>query len=76
VKGVEMAFPQSVVDQAWVDANGHCERCGLELLKGSRGSESKYGWEAHHKTAGGPDTLSNCEILCQRCHKKTRSYGG
>lgn len=33
-----------------------------------RGNDySPYGWEAHHKTAvsaGGADTLSNCEILC------------
>jgi 5-methylcytosine-specific restriction endonuclease McrA len=34
------------------------------------------GWEAHHITAedaGGKDILSNCEILCQQCHKMTRT---
>lgn len=71
-----MAFAQSVIDDAWRRAGGRCERCGRELLAQSRGSESVYGWEAHHKTAGDPDTVSNCEILCQDCHKQTRSYGG
>lgn len=72
-----MAFPDSIVDQAWENANGKCERCGATLHKQSQGSESSYGWEAHHKTRAilGSDTLSNCEILCQPCHKKTQSYG-
>jgi 5-methylcytosine-specific restriction endonuclease McrA len=72
-----MAFSESVVDQAWANANGKCERCGRQLLKSSRGAESEFGWEAHHKTRTilGDDNLSNCEILCQSCHKKTRSYG-
>lgn len=81
-----MAFPESVVEQAWKKAGAKCEctrtthghrgRCNRELLWTSRGSESAYGWEAHHVAAGGSDTLSNCEILCQDCHKKTGSYGG
>jgi len=25
--------------------------------------------------ADGADSLSNCEILCQKCHKNTQSYG-
>ena len=81
-----MAFPKSVIDQAWVNAGGTCEctrirhehegRCDKDLFKAARGKETPLGWEAHHKTAGGPDTLSNCEILCQDCHKQTGSYGG
>ncbi len=80
-----MTFPDSVVQQAWDRAGGRCEcrrtghghtgRCNRELRWNSRGKETAYGWEAHHVTAGGPDTLSNCEILCQDCHKKTRTYG-
>lgn len=46
----------------------------------NRGKDGAWGaWEAHHKVsvvAGGSDTLSNCEILCMDCHKKTGSYGG
>lgn len=81
-----MAFPESVVIQAWNRSKAKCEctrtshyhlsRCNKALLWGSRGSESEYGWEAHHIIADGPDTVSNCEILCQKCHKATGSYGG
>jgi len=80
-----MVFPDSVVRQAWNRSGGRCEckrtqhnhsgRCNRSLRWESRGKESPYGWEAHHVTAGGSDALSNCEILCQDCHKKTRTYG-
>jgi len=81
-----MAFLDSVVDQAWNRSDGYCEceqrghghpgRCNQALTKESRGQETVYGWEAHHIAADGPDTLSNCEILCQSCHKSTETYGG
>ena len=32
-------------------------------------------WHAHHRTAGGPDTLSNLTAMCQMCHRNTRTYG-
>lgn len=76
-----MAFPQSVVDAAWARSGGYCEctrvshghgkKCGKQLVLGNRGREGRGKWEAHHRTAGGPDTLSNCEILCWDCHKAT-----
>lgn len=81
-----MSLPGLVVKQAWDRSqwkcecrrktHGHSGRCNRPLLWASRGKESSYGWETHHITASGPDTLSNCEILCQDCHKKTRTYGG
>jgi 5-methylcytosine-specific restriction endonuclease McrA len=81
-----MAFSEDVVKEAWKRSGGRCEckreqhghtgRCYKELKLESRGKESEYGWEAHHIAAGGPDTVSNCEILCQKCHKATVSYGG
>ncbi len=83
-----MAFPDDVVKQAWDRAGGRCEctrrnhghreRCNRPLIWFYRGLELPGGWEAHHKTAGkagGADTLSNCEILCQACHKATQTYG-
>ncbi len=84
-----MAFPNSVVEQAWKRAGGKCEcrrkicghgtRCNKQLVWENRGGEGVRGaWEAHHVTAvssGGSDTLSNCEILCQDCHKNTESFG-
>jgi len=79
-----MAFPTSIVDQAWNKSGGQCEctrtghghsgRCSRELLKVRRGVESPYGWETHHKTVGCDDTLSNCEVLCLSCHKETQTY--
>jgi 5-methylcytosine-specific restriction endonuclease McrA len=77
-----MAFSQDVKDAAYKHAGGKCEckriscshhigRCNASLIYGK--------WEAHHitsKSAGGADTLSNCEALCGTCHKNTMSYGG
>lgn len=64
-----MAFPDSVVDQAWANVGGKCERCGKELFERSReGSKSQYGWEAHQKKAGKDYTIDNCEILCHLCY--------
>lgn len=84
-----MAFSDDVIDAAWDRSDGHCEcrrtthnhngRCPRILIKSLRGRDVPGGWEAHHKTAtilGDNDTLSNCEILCQLCHKATASYGG
>jgi hypothetical protein len=80
-------FPPNVVDQAFRCSGGRCEctrsshtghplgRCGVVLRADRRGSEQSGGWEAHHRDSNGPGTLSNCEILCQACHKATRFYG-
>ncbi len=84
-----MAFSYEVVKAAWERSGGRCEcgrkicghlgRCNKALTWRARGcDDDPGGWEAHHKTAvasGGPDTLSNCEILCIPCHKNTRTYG-
>jgi len=82
-----MGFPSSVVEAAWKRSGGLCEcrrerhtyhtgRCNKQLGWENRGKDGYRGcWEAHHINAGGPDTLSNCEILCCQCHKDTGSYG-
>jgi 5-methylcytosine-specific restriction endonuclease McrA len=76
-----MAFSKDVTDKAWTRAGGKCEctrscrshapaRCNAPLLSGK--------WHAHHilsVSAGGADTLANCEALCIPCHENTRSYG-
>jgi hypothetical protein len=31
-------------------------------------------WEAHHKSADGDDSLSNCEILCFECYVGTENF--
>lgn len=81
-----MVFPGSVVLEAWRRSGGQCERnrtshghiwrCPTKLSWAARGSEGTGAWEAHHINSNGLDTISNCEILCQSCHKATRSYGG
>jgi len=76
-------FPGSVVDEAWIRSGGKCEctrtthshigRCNKMLLKSARGDRNGFfGWEAHHISSTGGDTLSNCEMLCWNpCHKAT-----
>ncbi len=85
-----MAFSDLVIKQAWARSKGLCEctrqckehtgQCPKPLHWHLRGFEGVGGWEAHHKTGQtlltGDDTLDNCEILCQQCHKNTKSYGG
>ena len=84
-----MAFSYEVIKAAWERSGGRCEcerkicghvgRCNkpLELL--ACGMDNvPGGWEAHHiiaEASGGPDTLSNCEILCSPCHQHPLSYG-
>ncbi len=84
-----MRFSQAVIQEAWKRAGGRCEcerteckhgrsRCNKELVWDNHFEGEPGAWEAHHKIAvasGGTDTVSNCEILCLDCHKKTRSYG-
>ncbi len=81
-----MPFPEFVKDQAYARSSRRCE-CRREHLNrwdaphhGGRcpTTFTRYGgqWEAHHITAGGPDTLSNCEALCLKCHTLTKTYGG
>jgi len=75
-------FPDSVVEQAWTRAgekcectrttHGHTGRCNRMIFKHRRGDrDSEYCWEAHHISASGGNTLSNCEILCCKCHFAT-----
>lgn len=82
-----MGFSDEVVAEAWQRSGGRCEckrksdghvgRCNYRLVWGARGMDKVLAsWEAHHVTAGGRDTVSNCEILCMPCHKKTATYGG
>ena len=77
-----MSFTDHVLQQAWKRAGGKCEcrrwihhhnvvRCGMELVLANRGKEGQGRWEAHRISRIGGDTLSNCEILCGDCYKRT-----
>lgn len=73
-----MAISQETRKALYKRAGGRCE-CTMKVCDHSgrrcnRGLSSGY-WDAHHRTAGGPDSLSNLIAMCATCHKKTRSYG-
>ena len=82
----EMAFSESIKDQAFQRCNGQCEctrhhtgattaphrggRCPNTFMRNGA-------WEAHHRVGMGPgggDTLSNCEALCLDCYGLTPTY--
>jgi hypothetical protein len=79
-----MAFSEATKDAAYRRSGGRCE-CTREHAgmpgaphHGGRCSATftRHGaWEAHHIVAGGPDTLSNCQVVCVRCHRLTATYG-
>jgi 5-methylcytosine-specific restriction endonuclease McrA len=81
---VASGFPETEVKKAWDRADSRCEcrrsshshvgRCNKLVRWESRGKESELGWEAHHIDSNGADTVSNCEVLCQNCHKSAASY--
>lgn len=76
-----MAVSESIKQDLYRRAGGRCE-CQMRVCshhtagaRCPRGLSPGY-WDAHHRTAGGPDTLSNLIAMCATCHKNTRTYGG
>ena len=73
-------FPEPIKDAAFKRSKGRCE-CLRKTHKWHRVGRCKTtigrrrNVNYHHIRAKGADTLANCEALCLRCHKKTRSYG-
>jgi 5-methylcytosine-specific restriction endonuclease McrA len=77
-----MAFSEPTKTAAWKRSGQRCEcrrkehghlfpRCLIFFFSRSQA-------EFHHLTTldqGGDDTLSNCQVLCKSCHRKTDSYG-
>ncbi len=73
-----MAITQETRNALYQRAGGRCE-CTMQVCdhsgrRCSRGLSPGY-WEAHHRVAGGADTLSNLIAMCATCHKNTRTYG-
>jgi 5-methylcytosine-specific restriction endonuclease McrA len=50
--------------------HGHSGRCRTSL-----GASTAQFHHKHAHALGGPDSLSNCEVLCASCHRQTGSYG-
>ena len=71
-----MSISESLRQQLYTRAGGQCE-CTMEVCTHHYGKcqNRLVNWEAHHRVAGGEDTLSNLIAMCQTCHKNTRTYG-
>ncbi len=75
-----MAISDTTRRELYRRADGRCE-CTMRICSHHRsGQRCNHGlvagyWEAHHRTAGGGDTLSNLTAMCATCHKNTRTYG-
>lgn len=75
-----MAISEETRKALYARAGGRCE-CTMSVCDHHRaGTRCGHGlsagyWDAHHRTAGGPDTLGNLIALCATCHKNTRTYG-
>jgi 5-methylcytosine-specific restriction endonuclease McrA len=76
-----MAFSEATKNAAFIRAGGKCEcdRMSCTVHRTYRCTASLAGrWHAHHRTAvsaGGSDSLSNCQALCIPCHEQTQTYG-
>jgi 5-methylcytosine-specific restriction protein A len=66
---VRRNFPDKVKADAFLRANGNCEKCTARLYPG------KFHYDHRIPDAmGGEPTLENCEVLCTACHGvKTRT---
>ena len=74
-----MAISEKMRQELYQRSGGRCE-CKMTVCSHHRAGVRcsnllKAGWDAHHKTAGGLDTLSNLIAMCLECHKNTRTYG-
>lgn len=75
-----MAISEETRKELFKRAAGRCE-CRMSVCNHHRaGQRCPHGlhsgsWEAHHRWAGGPDSLSNLIAMCATCHKNTRTFG-
>lgn len=74
-----MAFSEYTKDIVFRESGGSCE-CRRLSHRHPWGRCRTTIWRHrnihfHHINAYGDDTSSNCEALCIKCHKLTRSYG-
>jgi 5-methylcytosine-specific restriction endonuclease McrA len=64
-----MGFNSNTLTQAYHRQNGKCAICGIKL-------DGSY--EGHHilmQKHGGPDSVDNCAVLHERCHRED-AHGG
>ncbi len=69
-----MAVSQETRKALYERAGGQCE-CTMTVCSHHKGRcphKLNPGWEAHHRTAGGPDTLSN--LIYKTAARKSNSF--
>ena len=74
-----MAFSEEIKKQALKRAGNRCE-CRLSAHESENQGRCNHSWdlEVHHilaVSAGGKDTLENCQVLCYVCRDRTHRYG-
>lgn len=72
-----MAISRETRKKIYNRAGGRCE-CEMTVCgHGRRCAHGLYAphWDAHHRSANGPDTPGNLIAMCATCHKNTRTYG-
>ena len=63
-------IPPSILEQAWHNSGGCCQRCGSRLAWERRGCKGGWGkWVAHSISGLQKPSLADYEILCWNCHR-------
>jgi hypothetical protein len=65
VRSFRQEFPKSVKEQAYERSGGKCEHC----YQAFDGRVPHYDHYPIAAALGGPGTLSNCRVLCIKCHR-------
>lgn len=60
----------SMLEQAWNNSGGYCERCSARLIWERRGCKGGWGkWVAHSISGLQKPSLADYKILCWDCHR-------
>ena len=64
-------IPSSMLEQAWYNSGGFCQRCGSRLVWGRRGVKGGWGrWVVHSVSGLQKPSLADYKILCWGCHRR------
>jgi hypothetical protein len=67
-----MQIPSLIVEKAWENSGGYCQRCGETLTWKNRGGNKGRGkWVAHSISGLQKPSLTDYKILCWWCHRQT-----
>ena len=60
----------SLKDSVWKRAKNRCEKCGTKIVKKKAGNHNGSVHHRYKRCIGGKDTLSNCILVCNTCHRE------